>query len=112
MSLGCARRGDLAVLGVRGTGTAGPRGGEPGGKGNSRSHPLPWRADPGACGRRPNGIRGSGWAQAFGRAASAGCLDGPLLNISQVGDGLGERGEPGHRRHRQRAVAADSGGCS
>jgi hypothetical protein len=45
--------------------------------------------------------------------ASAGCLGGPLLDISQLGDGLGERGKPGDQgRDRQRVVAADGLGCS
>jgi hypothetical protein len=51
--------------------------------------------------------------QAFGRATSAGYLGDPLLNITQFGDGLGERCKPGDQgHHRQRAVAAGSGGCS
>jgi hypothetical protein len=65
------------------------------------------------CRRRPTGIGGSGGTQAFGRATSAGCLGGSLLNITQFGDGLCERGKPGDQgNHRQRAVAADSSGCS
>jgi hypothetical protein len=76
-------------------------------------HPLPWRIGPRTCSRRPSGVRGSGGTQAFGRATSADCLGSPLLNITQFSDGLRERGKPGDQgHHRQRAVAADSGGCS
>jgi hypothetical protein len=51
--------------------------------------------------------------QAFGRAASAGGLSRPLLNVSQLRNRLGERGKPGDQGHQcQRVIAADDGGCS
>ena len=45
--------------------------------------------------------------------ASAGGLGGALLNVSQLGDGFGERGKPGDQGHdRECVVASDGGGCS
>jgi len=68
--------------------------------------PSCWRA-------RPDGVRGSGCAQVFGRVASAGCLGGALLSVTQLGDGLGERGKSGDQGHdRQRVIAAGGFGCS
>jgi hypothetical protein len=50
--------------------------------------------------------------QAFGRAASAGGLGRPLLNVSQLPNRLGERGKPGDQGHQRKRVIAANGGCS
>jgi hypothetical protein len=51
--------------------------------------------------------------QTFGRVTSAGGLSHPLLNVSQLRNGLGEPSKPGDQgHHRQRIIAAAGGGCS